>query len=369
MTYRLLLACFLLGKLCAPAVAEVHRVERGNLVLENVPEIPASVAERLDRYQNTRAAGFTGWLSDGSILISTRFGNTTQIHHVRQPMGARRQVTFFAEPVGGALVSPDPAKNGFVFARDTGGNEFFQLYWFDLATGGSRLLTDGRSRNTGARWSNRGDRFVYSSTRRDGRSYDLYIATPEGDHSTHRLLMEGRGLWTPLDWSPDDRRLLVMNYLSINESHIFVIDVGSGEMTRVNPQDESVGYGGGAFDRTGDGVYLVHDHGSEFKRLHHLDLVDGRSIALSADIPWDVDAIAVTRDRERMAFVVNEGGMSRLHLLDLRRGGPLPAPDLPVGLIGGLSFSPDGRHLSMTLNTPQSPSDVYVFDTRHRSAA
>ena len=363
---RHLLSLLLIIFIAAPLAAQVERVELGNLVLENMPEIPAAITERLDQYQNTRSAGFAGWLHDGSILISTRFGDTNQIHRVQQPMGARSQLTFFNEPAGNASVSPDPTRNGFIQLRDVGGNEFFQLYWFDLTSGESRLLTDGgRSRHTGASWSNRGDRFVYSSTRRDGRNYDIYIGDETSDYTTHRMLMEGQGFWTAMDWSPDDTRLLILNYISINESRIFILDIASGEMTQVNPSEERIGYGGAAFDHTGNGVYIVHDHGSEFKQLHHLDLASGTSTPISAHIPWDVDGFNMPNDRGRLAFVVNEGGMSRLHLLDLRRNyQPLPAPELPVGLIGGGSFSHDGHYLSITLNTAQSPSDVFVFDTR-----
>jgi dipeptidyl aminopeptidase/acylaminoacyl peptidase len=351
--------------MAAPLAAQVERVEIGNLVLENMPEIPAAITERMDQYQNTRSAGFAGWLHDGSILISTRFGETNQIHRVKQPMGARSQLTFFSEPAGNASVSPDPAKNGFIQLRDVGGNEFFQLYWFDLTSGESRLLTDGgRSRHTGASWSNRGDRFVYSSTRRDGRNYDIYIGDESSDYTSHLKLMEGQGFWVAMDWSPDDTRLLVGERISINESRIFILDIASGEMTQVNPSEERIGYGGAAFDHTGNGVYLVHDQGSEFKQLHHLDLASGTSTPISAHIQWDVDGFTMPKNRDRMAFVVNEGGMSRLHLIDLKNNyQSVPSPELPVGLIGSSSFSHDGRYLAMTLNTSQSPSDVFVFDT------
>ena len=44
-------------------------------------------------------AGLGGWLPDGSLLISTRFGETSQVHRVKTPLGARSQLTFFPEPV------------------------------------------------------------------------------------------------------------------------------------------------------------------------------------------------------------------------------------------------------------------------------
>jgi dipeptidyl aminopeptidase/acylaminoacyl peptidase len=366
MTMRSLLLVVLM-LFFANAHAEPERVQRGNLVLENIPQIPAEVTERLAQYQNTRAANFADWQHDGSILVSTRFADTNQIHEIRTPMGARRQLTFHAEPVNIATVSPDRESTGFAYSRDTGGNEFFQNYWFEISSGESRLLTDGASRNSPPVWSNRGDRYAYSSTRRDGRNFDIYLATLEGDYTTHELLVEGQGLWMAIDWSPDDTSLLVMDYRSINESEVFVVDLATGAAQQVNPLEEAVGYNGGAFDRSGQGVFLIHDHGSEFKQLHHLELAAGRSTALSGHIPWDVNELALSHDRQRLAFVVNEGGMSRLHLLDLRRNRPLPAPDLPVGLIAGMAFSHDDAALALTVNTPQSPSDVYVYQLRNRA--
>jgi dipeptidyl aminopeptidase/acylaminoacyl peptidase len=91
------------------------------------------------------------------------------------------------------------------------------------------------------------------------------------------------------------------------------------------------------------------------------------STPLSAHIPWDITAITLTRERDKLAFVSNEGGMSRLNILDLARNRALPVPELPVGSIGALAFSPDGAALAMTHNTPQSPSDVFVYEFRKRS--
>jgi dipeptidyl aminopeptidase/acylaminoacyl peptidase len=356
------LTFLVLLSLACGAAGAVERVERGNLVLEDMLEIPPALIERLDQYQNTRSAGFASWLNDGGILVSTRFGDTNQVHRVSQPMGARYQLTFFPEPVSNASVPPDPELNGFVYSRDVGGNEFYQLYWFDFASGESTLLTDGKSRNTGPSWSNRGDRFAYASTRRDGRNYDIYVASPQQGHEAHRMVLEGEGLWVPMDWSPTDDRLLVINYRSITDSKIFMVDLASGAKTQVYPQDEPVGFGGAAFDHTGEGVYVIHDHGGEFKQLYRLHLASGKSTPISADIPWDVSSLALTRDRTRLAFVTNEGGMSRLYMRDVKRDREMPVPDLPVGLVSGLAFKPDGHALAMTLNTPQSPSDVFVYE-------
>ena len=127
------LACLLvtLSPLAA-ARASVERVEAGNRVTENLPAIPAELLERLNQYQNTRGASLAGWLPDGSLLINTRFAETSQVHRVRMPMGMREQLTFYPEPVRGVAAQPAKAGSGFVFGKDVGGNEFWQLHHYDV---------------------------------------------------------------------------------------------------------------------------------------------------------------------------------------------------------------------------------------------
>lgn len=93
----------------------LERQEFGNLVVQGVPEIPDSLRAELARYQNTRSARLLGWMGEG-VLIATRFGDTTQLHRLARPLGMRRQVTFFSEPVVGAVAHP--RQDGFVYLKD-----------------------------------------------------------------------------------------------------------------------------------------------------------------------------------------------------------------------------------------------------------
>ena len=141
------------------------REERGNLVLDGVPPHSPAMAEAVDRWMAGRGAGFRDFLPDGSILVGTRFGETEQLHRVAAPLGAREQLTFSPEPVGGALVPRGTAAPGFVFLSDRGGNENAQLTWFSLADRSQRLLTDGRVVDVAARrdGGGRGRRFEQGS--------------------------------------------------------------------------------------------------------------------------------------------------------------------------------------------------------------
>ncbi|MDQ3804579.1 MAG: prolyl oligopeptidase family serine peptidase [Acidobacteriota bacterium] len=342
-----------------------------NLVVEGVPAIPAALAEDVRRYTEFRAATLAGWHpARREMLVGTRFGDTNQIHRVKFPGGARAQLTFFPERAGGGSYRP---KTGdyFVFNRDTGGNEFFQYYRFDMATGDVTLLTDGKSRNTASVWSNGGEWLAYSSTRRNGKDSDIYVVNPARPDTTRLLLQVESGGWSASDWSPDDRRLLVTEFVSANESHLWIVDfdaqrAGAAAKTRLTPERgaEPVSYAGALWSKDGRGIYVATDRDSEFRRLAYIDLATKRHTYLTDHIKWDVDAFDLSPDGRTIALVTNEAGVSRLRLLDARTRKEKTPPSLPVGIITSPEWHKNGRDLGFNLSSARSTSDVYSLDAQ-----
>ncbi|MBT8053398.1 MAG: S9 family peptidase [Xanthomonadales bacterium] len=355
-----LLACI------PPVVADVVRTEvnNGNLIMEDIPEIPQSIVADLNRYQNVRSAGFRDWTEDGEgIFVSTRFGDVSQIHHVGHPGGARSQITFFQEPVGG--VSRQPNSSRLVFTMDAGGSEFSQIFLLDPSSAQDAvMLTDGESRNGAVVWDRRGEYIAYQSTRRNGASNDVWMMNVDNPETAKMVLESPDGTWWGgADFSADNERLLIMNYVGNADSRIHLLDLTSGELTLVagdpdNPSSNSPL----AFDREGMGFYYVTDVNGQFQQLAWRSFEEGATpVFITGDIPWHVEGGAISEDRSRAAFTVNENGFSRLYLMDLENNAYRPVDAVPTGLIGGLEFSPDGTRLGMTLNTAQTPSDSFVL--------
>jgi dipeptidyl aminopeptidase/acylaminoacyl peptidase len=341
-----------------------------SLVATGIPAIPREIAEAVGAYSEARSAGVLDWHPrERSLLIATRFGDTPQVHQVRGPGAARRQRTFFPDRVGAATYPPAGDGGFFVFSKDIGGNEFAQNWRLDAGNPKPILLTDGSSKNSLGPWSNAGERFAYSSTRRTRKDTDIYIVDPR-DPGSDKLVaeVEGGG-WSPLDWSPDDQQLLVGNYVSVNESYLWRFDLKSGERTLLTQKtDTPVAWSGGAFTADGRAVISASDVAGEFKQLMRIELADGKVTPLTAAIPWDVDDFAISKDRKRLAAVANEGGTSRLHVYDLPAGRERPLKlTLPAGVISGLSWHPGGRELAFTLSSARSPADTYVLDVQRGS--
>jgi dipeptidyl aminopeptidase/acylaminoacyl peptidase len=360
--------------LVSPALGQLAAVVApgDNLVVEGVPAIPAALAEDVRRYTEFRAAGLASWHpTRREMLIGTRFGDTNQLHLVKFPGGARTQLTFFPERAGGGAFRP---KTGdyFVFNRDAGGNEFFQYYRYDVATGDVTLLTDGKSRNTGSSFSNGGEWLAYASTRRNGKDNDIYVVNPARPETTRLLLQVDSGGWSAGDWSPDDRRLLVTEFVSANESYLWSVDFdaaggAAGQKTLLTPKGgaEKIFYGAAAeWAKDGRGLYVTTDKDSEFKRLAYLDLATKQHAYLTDHLKWDVDSFALSPDGRTIAFVTNEAGAGRLRLLDTRTRKEKPAPRLPVGLVSGLEWHENGRDLGFNLSSARAASDVYSLDVQ-----
>jgi dipeptidyl aminopeptidase/acylaminoacyl peptidase len=335
-----------------------------NLVAEGIPKIPASLAESVGRYSEFRSAGFASWHpTKREMLIETRFADTAQVHQVKFPGGARTQLTFFPDRIAGAAYEPVNG-DSFLFTKDIGGGEFFQLYRYDLASGDITLLTDGKSRNTSPLWSYQGDRVAYGSTKRSGNDVDIWVVNARDPASARMVAqMEGGG-WGVSDWSPDGKQLLAINEVSAAESYVWLIDVATGKKDLLTPKtgSETVAYNNAHFAKDGKGVYLTSDQDSEFQRLVYMDLGSRKVTVLTPALKWDVDQFDISRDGHWIAFEANEDGISVLHVLNTKTSKEATVPKLPVGVMGAIRWRNNSRELAFTLETASQTADAYSLD-------
>lgn len=356
-----LLAPALLGTGATGALAQTATPERrevGALVFDGVPAIPAELKPQLQRYRNARAAGFQDWMDDGSMLITTRFGETSQVHRVVAPGGDRRQLTFFGEPIAGAVAVPGTDR--YAYARDAGGAEYFQIYVADLG-GGEVALTEPGTRNQGVIFTHDGKTAIWSQVRPGQPNYEI-LAADLADPAARRTLYRGEGAWQALDVSRDGAAVLLGKYNSIEDSQLWVLDVASGQASRIREGATPVSYGDALLTPDGRSIIATSDEGSDFQRLVEISVADGKMTPLTEDARWDVESIALSDDGRVLAYVTNEDGFSKVHLRDLRTRRALPRPDLPVGVVGAVKFSPDGQSLAINMSTPSSSGDVWTWD-------
>jgi dipeptidyl aminopeptidase/acylaminoacyl peptidase len=335
-----------------------------NIETRNVPTIPLAQANRLARYSETRAAGLYGWQGD-RLLVSTRFANTKQMHRVARPMGSREQLTFLQEPLVDVALPNGGAGDEIIISSDVGGSEFNQLFLFNLASGTSRRVSDGKSRYGATVWAPDGEKFAYVTTERNGRNWDTHIQGLDGH--INKVFETEDGYWYPIGWHPAGDRLLLKHRVSINVSSIYELDLLSRKVRPlVHSEGEDVAVPHAAYDDDG-GLYFLSDQGHDYQQLMHMDLASGDVENITEGVNWNVRSFVLSPERDRLAYELNEGGYSRLVVLNLPSHKPVRMPELPEGMLGAVEFSANGRQVAFAMTTTTSPSDVYVIDLKKRS--
>jgi dipeptidyl aminopeptidase/acylaminoacyl peptidase len=363
MTRLLASAAVLAVLVAAPAFAQpapqVVKRDAGTLVLENVPETPADVREGLRRYQNVRTAVFEDWMADGSMLISTRFGNTPQVHRVTAPGMDRTQLTFFDEPIAAAEAQPGSAAR-WVFSRDTGGDEYYQAYEAGLA-GAETQITEPKTRNTSFVYSRGGEELAWSRVTPGSGDYDIMVMTP-GDPASRRMALKGTGALEPIAFSPDGKKLLLGQDISATSTKRFLLDLQTGKAAEINPRQEEVAYSGGKFTPDGKLLLVLSDQGSDVQKLVAIDLANGKIVTVADGGRWPLEDFDLADDGRTLAYAINEDGRSKVVVRDIVTRRALPQPNLPTGVLTGMKFSQDSHRLAIGFNPSTSPADIWSWD-------
>lgn len=340
----------------APASVETRQV--GTATLQNVPPIPDDIKASVQRYQNYREAVFQDWLPDGSMLLTTRFGATNQVHRATAPGAARTQLTFFEEPVADAKAIPGTQR--FILTRDTGGDEWFQLYATGLGGDPVQLAEPG-TRNQNLVVSKDGRLIAWSRAAKGSPDWAILVADP-ADPRTRRVAHQGKGSISPSGISADKSKVLITRVINNREQRLSVLDLGSGQVAELAWTSDPARYQSARFSPSGDSVLVITDHGSDLLRLVEIDIASGRRTPVTPQLQWEVETFDVSPDGRLIAYSTNEDGYSRVRVLDRSAGRELAQPQLPGGVLTGLGFSPDGRSLAISLSTPTSAGDVWALD-------
>ncbi len=347
------------------------------MVLDNVPPVRASVAAQVAKYNEFKPTALATWHPvKKEMILVRRHNNTPQLFRVSKPGAPLELLTDYPEPVRGAQYEPAQGKL-YVFNKDIGGNEVFRVYKRDAGGGEAVPISPDGQRAASVAWSRSGASLVYVTVPvgRQGSADKIMstvsIVDPTKPETVRKLAEFEGGGWSNFAFSPDEKQLVYMEYVSANESYLWLMDIASGKSRRITEKNgaEPVSYGRAEFSRDGKGLYTVSDRAAEFKRLTYIDLATLKHRVLTPDINWDIEDVELSDDGKMLALVVNEEGSSVLRLMRTSNHKFVKGPKLPLGTIGGVKWHKDSRHLGLSLASATSPSDVYSVDTANMAVS
>ena len=218
------------------------------------------------------------------------------------------------------------------------------------------LLTDGKSRNTGALWANGGKWIAYGSTRRTGNDVDIYVVEASNPKNERRILELTGGGWSVNDWSPDDAKLLVTEAISINETYLWLADVAAGTKALLTPKEGQDRLRQPVSART-QGLYVSLTRVLEFQRsptwtpTKKSDFYGDPPTSTTSTSPTMHDA-RLRHQRERAASSTSSHGFPPR----------LPGPKLPLGVVSVLR----GRDGGASIHHGDGSRNSYAYSGRPR---
>lgn len=316
-------------------------------------ERPADIV----RYLMARGALQTDISPDGGVVaFSYRVTGEPQLWVVAADGGWPRQLTF-----GSAITffrwTPDGTH--LLVARDYDGNEREGYYLLSGdGTKERQLLPQSEAFRAFGTFSSDGSQYIYSSTERTGRDYDIYLGDVASGET--RLVYQGTFGFYPRAWQPDGDLVIVDEVRGEDGNDVHLLDTRTGKMQPLFHPEVSASYGSYTWLPDGSGFYLATDQDREFSALALYSLQD-KQLRLLETPNADVGNVTLSGDGRYLAWTTNEDGYSTIHVMDRVSGSSLAPPELPVGVID-LEFAPKANALNIRVSGPRTPGDAYVWN-------
>nr|MBA2527490.1 PD40 domain-containing protein [Pyrinomonadaceae bacterium] len=233
------LILFVLPLVVAETSAQSQLITPGNNIeAVGVPSIPASLAREVEPYAGIYGLPLAGWDPVKREIWLKGLSSVTWVSRVSSPGVAPQTSSIYIRSAGIYDIYLQNQGKYLAYTKDTDGNETFQLYLYEIGSGKSTQLSDGKSRNTEPVWSNAGDKIVYSSTPVGESGVNLRVINPLEAQNDRLLAKSTGGYFKAYDWSPDDKQVVFCDFTSNTVSTLWLIDVASGKKVLLSPKTD-----------------------------------------------------------------------------------------------------------------------------------
>lgn len=296
--------------------------------------------------------------SDGSVIcFSSSMSGVSQVYRLKAN-GWPEQLTFF--PDGADFYNLSHNGKWIVAGAAWGGSEQTNLHLVEVATGRTEPLTNvDKVQIANPLWSYDNQKIYYRTNEANGRDFHIHemnIAT----RATRPVLVQ-EGYHAPHTISKDGAWLVAVKYPSNVDSDMYLVNLGSGEVTHLTPHEGNAIFSASAFALDNSFLFILTNLNKEgLSRRARLDLASKAITFIDEGTKWESEGMAFSDDQSRMAWFVNEDGYGRLRLWDMKTNKELPAPPLD-GIVDDASFVGNDA-IVFSFNAAHNPGDCWRWD-------
>ncbi|MBD3408298.1 MAG: prolyl oligopeptidase family serine peptidase [Candidatus Lokiarchaeota archaeon] len=263
-----------------------------------------------------------------------------------------------------------------IFTRDRGGNENFQIGSINESYELEWLTNDLDAKHRVITTSKIG--FYYIANIEDKSRLDIYRRRIPFDMTKPELLYRPKkGIVSPILISDDDKQVVIKRYLGNVYQELALIDTENEEITELTEEQTKIRKSRWTPIRwlNEETILVRTDFESNFDRLAVLTL-DGEFRTydeIEENLQWEVKTQAYSSNDDYTYYVMNEEGYSTIYRAKFSPNSvsgieKIVLPKKGAIALGdarswnrGLTVSPDGSKLAITLSTPTSPTSVWIY--------
>lgn len=272
----------------------------------------------------------------------------------------KEPVTMYADNTIRSLEwSPDGKT--ILYNADQNGDEQHQIYLVDVATQNITALTQKLTSQhyIGAGFSPDGKYIAFSGNDNVPTNIDTLIYDVEKGEVIKRV--EVGGLAIASDWSPDSRYISIVQVKSNTNQIIHLYDMENDSLQQVLPHDEPFKQFPSVWRKDGSGFFMICDQGREFSNLGFYNLKDD-AFEWFATPDNDVEGVEYAKDADVLFWVINQDGRSLLKGRNLETGEDINIPEMPKGVVAGMSAAPDASKIALSFSHSGEAYNLYELD-------
>lgn len=239
-----------------------------------------------------------------------------------------------------------------------------ELWLWSVDKGHDVQLTNLGARINSFRWSPDGRWIVFSCDRYG--AFDIWkVSVPEGN--VFRLTSDNNYEVFP-SWTPDGEKIIFsrLDERWVDHDVMEIGKNGEGQKLIFVEKDFFDYRGGTAFgyaEASPDGSKILFRSPRNGWLNYWTVSIEGKNPSPVAPEQAEQSEAAWSPDGKHIAFISNHNGTQDLRMVQVSGGKPrvIAAPQ-NMGVISKIGWSPDGRKISYTLETPTQPPDLYAVN-------
>lgn len=320
-------------------------------------------AEKLRPYGEFRTHEFLAWHPrERQVMVRAATAPAGQVQLVMLA-GADPQA-IATLPGKATQAAFQPLLGRYVMVRQMGDDAAPRWVRVDLGSNAPIAVTPVNEVAGDGVWSRKGERFAHASFSENAKGARTALRVVDAANPpVMKLIATWPGRWESPAFSPDRRRLVLVESVSDTDRALWTVDLATGRKRRASPDAQlPSAYSHPQFSRDGRGVFALRARAGEARRLIHINLADGKEQVLAGQQVHEVAHLAVSHDIDFVAFTTLEYGGHVLRFLDMKSLKEQPRPPLFQGVIGRIQWRPGVAELAFEVTSARSAGDVFSYD-------